>query len=127
MTTWRLVLAPWVGGGRLYTYLLPPIDEYWNTPLGPNDIILVEGPKGQPKFLEIAEIKELEPQPFPCKAVANAWTAIDYQQAREDEIPLSMHPSYPEWTVMAARINQGENPNEALAGEDPLNEKLGKD
>jgi hypothetical protein len=115
---WRLVLAPWTEGGRLYTYFLPPLD--YEVDVG--DVVLVEGPKGQPKFLVIAEIKDLEPLPFPAKSIANAWQLHTYNTAKEEGETLSMHPDYPKWQVLAGRLNNGEDldPEPADLGEDRI-------
>jgi hypothetical protein len=102
---WRIAKAPWAEGGRLYSYLLPPeLDE-----ITVGDTVLVEGPKGQPKFLTLAEVEEWQPLPFPCKVVANAWSREDYEQALEEEQELSHHENYPKWHGLAARVSNGED------------------
>lgn len=101
--TWRLILAPWAEGGRLYTYFLPP--DFPDA--SPGDVVLVEGPKGQPKFLILAEVKDMEPLEFPAKSIANCWPKADYDAAKEEGLGLSMHEDYPKWQVAAGLLNNG--------------------
>lgn len=109
---WRHVLAPWKEGGRTYTYLLPP--EFPD--LAPGDTIMVEAPKGGPKFLVVESIQDLAPMAFPCKPIANVWSKENWatmQAEAEDLGPddaptISMNENYPSWLTTATRINAGE-------------------
>jgi hypothetical protein len=104
---WQLVLAPWKPGGRTYTYLLPPLLSH----LVEGDMLMVETPKGDAMFIEIAEVTTLEPMPFPTKPVAGGWSRDEYDAVKEEGGTFSAWAEYPEWIGIAARFNAGEDIN----------------